>query len=83
MAMTCAGALAQLTIAVCGSPTNTFYSGWYCSRSKLARNLVTAVVPSILVTVYRSVAAVHLYYRCGPTSCACDGALVVLSQASP
>ena len=58
-----AGALAQLTIAVCGSRTNRFYSAWYCSQSNLARNLVTAVVPSIIVTLYRSLAAVHLFYR--------------------
>ena len=60
-----AGAVAQATIAICGSPTNKFYSAWYCTRSATARNIVSAVLPAILVTVWRSVVMPMVLYRWG------------------
>ena len=58
-----AGAVAQATIAICGSPTDRFYNVWYCTRSATARNLVSAVLPTILVTVWRSVVMPMVLYR--------------------
>ena len=62
------GAFAQLTIAVCGSPTDkeSTSSSWYCSDDPWAnffRNLVTSLAPTLLLSLYHMcILPVLVYY---------------------
>ena len=64
------GAFAQLTLALCGSPLDPSSSGaasgsWFCSSSLWAtflRNLITAVAPSLLLSLYHMIVLPVLVY---------------------
>lgn len=59
-----AGAVAQATVAICSNVDGKFYSAWYCSQNSTARAIVTAVLPSLLVTLWQTVVMPMLLYRC-------------------
>jgi len=42
----CAGAMAQVTVAICDSASvfSRLRSAWYCSQASLGRSVITAIV---------------------------------------
>ncbi|KAK9804567.1 hypothetical protein WJX73_000229 [Symbiochloris irregularis] len=58
------GAVAQLTVGVCGNVDGKFYSAWWCKQNNTARAIVTAILPSILLTVWQTVVMPLVLYRC-------------------
>ncbi|KAK9864060.1 hypothetical protein WJX84_009179 [Apatococcus fuscideae] len=59
------GAVAQLTVAICGSSGifNTFYSDWYCASDSTWRSLVTGSLPPILLTLWQALVMPNAFYR--------------------
>ena len=72
----CAGAVAQITVAVCGAAgsANRLYSQWYCERNSLAQKLITSVLPTILLVLWQNLVMPNALYRRGSQllpSCRC------------
>ena len=59
-----AGAVAQFTVGVCGNVDGRFYSAWWCKQNNTARAIVTAILPSILLTVWQTIVMPMVLYRC-------------------
>lgn len=61
----CTGAVAQLTVAICGSSGffNNFYSSWYCGSNSVWRSLVTGALPPILLTLWQALVMPNAFYR--------------------
>jgi hypothetical protein len=60
-----AGAVAQATVAICAnqSPSNRFYSEWYCQRKSLGRSIITSILPTILLMLWQNLIMPNALYR--------------------
>ncbi len=52
----CAGAMAQVTVAICDSASvfSRLRSAWYCSQASLGRSVITAIVPTVLLLTWQN-----------------------------
>lgn len=67
-----AGTLAQATAAICGGPgaaqgggrLSFLATSWYCQDDRLARPLITSLLPSLLLTTWQSLIMPIVLYMC-------------------
>ena len=64
-----AGALAQLTLTLCGqNASHKVYWAWYCednSGSKIVRDIGTGILPEVLLVVWQALLLPRVLYYVG------------------
>ncbi|KAK9817083.1 hypothetical protein WJX72_009273 [[Myrmecia] bisecta] len=59
------GAIAQATVAICGSSGffNRFYSSAYCGQNSLLRSIITGILPQVLLLLWQNLIMPNALYR--------------------